>query len=328
MTTVTELNSQPVAANPNALFYCSENVDGAQNVVVNDVCENLLILENYDFAPMKAFNATKAHLCLSAEPGAWGDVVVPFAASVPFGIVMRTIDGKESLLSLKTTNVTTIPAMTSCLYLTSSVLNCFISAENVAIGTDTIASVEDGTVKGYTVKTTLPETEESLGLNTNGYPYYLLSNAGATVKAFSTSITKSSINIKALKNFTTDVQYMNLADTISRAYNVLQSNSGTDAIIINELRDSIEVAESAFTYQTFTTVAAIKQQYNNLSAAIEKYLYGIETDVDETTISSDDSDDSDAVTEYYTETGMRLTQPRSGINIVRKGRTVKKIFIK
>lgn len=323
MTAVTELNAQPVAANPNALFYASNKVAGAYNIIADNICDSLVINENYDFVPTKAFTATKARFNLDASTGLWGDVIIPFAAKTPYGTVVRTIDGiKTTALSLS--NVSTIPAMTPCLYIIDHISRNHIDAEGVTIGTDTLASIADNTIKGYTVKITLPETDESFGYTSNGYPYYLIANVGGTVKAFNTSIAKSAINIRALNNLTTDFQYTHLADTISKAKDVLANYKNNDLKAYTEFTDSIQMAEDAFTNQTLSTTAAIKLQYNNLSTAIEQYLNSVITGI----TASQYSDGSNAATEYYSVTGIRLREPQRGINIIREGKTVRKVIIK
>lgn len=88
MTAVTGLNSQPVAANPNAVFYTSARVP-YYNCISDNKCGDLRLTEGYNFCPTAPVYAEKASFECNYVPGIWHAVVLPFDCTLPEGYAAR-----------------------------------------------------------------------------------------------------------------------------------------------------------------------------------------------------------------------------------------------
>ena len=323
LTGVKDFTSQPEAPNPNALFYAPNNIEGAYNVIANGVCDSLFINKSYNFIPMQAFIATKARFNISdAQVGEWSDLILPFAASSHYGTQACRIYGFKSAMA-KFEDLKEIPAMTPILYMIDHISRNYFSAENVEISTDTIAKAVNDSVIGYTYSTTIPNTHMSMGYSTTLYPSYLNANKGTSISPFRTAVTAISYDINAVRSISTDHQYSMLADSISKAKDIYDSIFCNNIDIRNKFADSIKVAEDGFTSRSLITSSDVSRQYRYLSIAIKNYVNGVATGM---TQINDDQDN--AAIEYYTITGIRISEPQKGINIVRQGRKIRKIIIK
>ena len=323
MTTVKDFSSQPEARNPNALFYGPNNIQGAYNVIANGICDSLIINKSYNFIPMLAFKATKARFNISdAQVGEWSDLILPFAVSSHYGTQACRICGFKSAMA-KFEDLKEIPAMTPILYMIDHISRNYFSAENVEISTDTIAKAVNDSVIGYTYSTTIPDTHMSMGYSTTLYPSYLNVNKGASVSPFRTAVTAIAYDINAVRSISMDHQYAMLADSISKAKDIYNSIFCNNTDLRRTFTDSIKVAEDGFTSRSLLTSSEVSRQYRNISLAIKNYVNGVATGI----IRVED-DQNNAVIEYYTITGIRISEPQKGINIVRQGQKIRKIIIK
>lgn len=321
MTAVKELNSQPYSANPNSLFLSSANIDGSHNTIVNGVCDSLVINNDFEFVSPQVFTAKKARLNIKdAQVGKWGNIVVPFAASVPYGTVFRTISEVKST-TVTLNNAKSVESMTPCLYLIDSDNRNYIDAENVTIGTDSIAKTANDMFMGSTVRMTRPSDAMSFSYNSNGYPYFL-SASDTLVNAFTTYIISSN-EIRALKSLYGDLAYSQMADTINKAKGIYESCPNKDASARAAFAESIKAAEDAFTAQSLTTSSSIKSVSTSLSTAIDNYLQNVKDDIRSAATYSTGEN-----VEYYSVTGAKLQSLQKGINIVRRGNVTRKIFVK
>ena len=330
MTAVAELASQPRAANSNALFFAKAPIDGAKNVVAKGVCDSLEIHTGSEFASPAAFTARKAVLVLdSARAGKWGDVVMPFAAKLPYGMQGRVITGVERV-RLTVENVREVEAMTPLLYLTDRNGLRTIEATDVALTTDTVATLLDGLWHGSTLQAST-RGDASVLTPTASVPAYMQADEGTMLAPFATelgAIYRLGYRISNSADVSVDRNYMLLADTINLAYQVI-ADHGERARAF--LADSLTKSEDIFTYYLYrgSQYPLCRQAYINLGAAIRAFLAdpvanGIrEVEADDTLV-----DDPDAPIAYYTLDGQRLEKPQRGIVIVKKGRKTWKMIVR
>lgn len=329
MTAVDQLASQPKAANANALFFASAPIAGAKNVVANGVCDSLEIHTSHEFATPAAFTASKAVLVLdSARAGQWGDVVVPFAAQLPYGMQGRTIT-EVGRNRLTVANVREVAAMTPLLYLTDHDALRTIEATDVTLSTDTVGSLLDGIWRGSTLQTTI-SGDASVLTPTVSVPAYMQAEEGSPVAPFATTLGalyRLGYRISNSADVSVDRNYMLLADTINLAYRVIaEYGEGARAF----LADSLKKSEDIFTYYTYSgsQYPQCRQAYINLGATIRAFLAdpvanGIrEVETDETVA------DDHAPVAYYSLDGRRLDRPQRGIVIVKQGRKTWKMVVR
>lgn len=332
MTAVSQLATQPKAANANALFFVSAPITGAnKNIVTNGVCDSLEIHTSYEFATPTAFTANKAVLVLdSARAGQWGDVLMPFRASLPYGMQGRVIT-EVARARLTVSNVREVEAMTPMLYLTDRDALRTIEATGVTISTDTTGTSVDGLWRGSTLQTTLSR-DAALLTPTSGVPAYKQYDKGTALAPFATELDTLYSNGYRISNsadVSVDRNYMLLADTINLAYQVIaEYGEGARAF----LADSLKKSEDIFTYYTYSgkQYPECREAYINLGKAIRAFLANPVTDgIREVEVSDDtQADDADAPVAYYSLDGRRLTQPQRGIVIVKKGHKTWKMVVK
>ncbi len=331
MTAVSQLASQPKAANANALFFVSTPITGAKNVVAGGMCDSLEIHTSHDFATPTAFTASHATLVLdSARAGQWGDVVVPFRAALPYGMQGRVItDVARARLTVD--NVREVEAMTPLLYLTDHDALRTIEAADVAITTDTTCASVDGLWRGTTLSTTLSR-DAGLLTPTTSVPAYMTCDKGTVLAPFTTELDtlyRSGYRISNSADVSADRNYMLLADTINLAYQVIaEYGEGARAF----LADSLQKSEDIFTYYLYSgsQYPECRQAYVNLGAAIRAFLADpVANGIREVEVSDNTrADDTDDPVAYYSLDGRRLAQPQRGIVIVKKGRKTWKIAVK
>lgn len=91
LTRVAGVSGQPVAANPNALFYVSEPV-GGYNTVCEGICDELRLQPGADFVPSSSFVAQRAMFTpqwtIDEE---WQPFALPFTAVKPQGYICRQV---------------------------------------------------------------------------------------------------------------------------------------------------------------------------------------------------------------------------------------------
>ena len=332
MTQVSGLGSQPEAANSNAVFFAANTFPGSRNVVSGGVCDSLLIQTAYEFWPSQSFTARKASLVISAaQPGQLGDVAMPFAASVPQGMQVKRITNVERS-KIDFERLTQIPACTPVLYLTDYDQHRTITATDVAVTADSIFRTVNDSVWTSTLNTSLAEQSMLVGSKYNR-PYYVVSNAGTAVSAFSTVVRSTQQSGYAIfTNLMIDPNFAVLADSINSAFHLASVHAqDKSAAVVRAFRDSIQLYENAFTDYTYTTylegTAAIKQ----LAKVMQKFLDGtLEQEVAAgiQTVSAPSVENADERVVYYSLDGQQLAGPRHGLLIIKRGTMVRKVFVK
>ena len=331
MTAVTQLVTQPKAANDNALFFTASPIVGAKNVVAGGVCDSLEIHTSHEFSTPTAFTASKAVLVLdSARAGQWGDVVVPFPAPLPYGMQGRVITD-VARARLTVANVREVKAMTPLLYLTDHDALRTIEATDVTLSTDTVGTALDGLWRGSTLRATLSR-DAGLLTTTASVPAYMTCDRGAILPPFATELDTlyhSGYRISNSTDVAVDRNYMLLADTINLAYRVIaQYGDGARAF----LADSLKKSEDIFTYYEYSGAqySKCRQAYINLGATIRAFLADpVANAIREVEVSDGTrADDADAPVAYYGLDGRRLARPQRGIVIVKKGCKTWKMIVR
>ncbi len=101
---VRHLSGTPVAANPNALFYVDNPIEGT-NIVCNDVCADLRLRQGFDFRPLAPLHASRVSYTPDFVPGVYYPILLPFACDCPNGYVARYVDEVNRDEVLRTTQV-------------------------------------------------------------------------------------------------------------------------------------------------------------------------------------------------------------------------------
>lgn len=324
---LTDLSDQPVAANPNALFYATAEQSAwsiYDNVVVDDVCEHLRIQTDADFIPLKAFTARKASFVLAeAKAGQWLGALIPFAAEVPYGMQMRRASELTNI-GLFHEITRSVDAMTVVTYLTDHNDLNTIEAENVAVTTETTATYLDGQLKASTLAVPLEAQSLVLGEYLS-MPYYVQpASSQTTLPAFHPMVVgTTATRLRTTTDTRADGYYVTLSLAIQSAYETLAqckkaSQSARDAFLTE-----LKAAEDMFTYRTFEAETDITDMADRLKAAIialeKAETEGIETVATPLVASP---------TEYYGLSGMRISRPERGIVVVKQGNVIKKVVIK
>lgn len=333
MTGVSELDAMPAVSARNAVVVTDVAIAGAANVVRSDgTCDSLVIAAGYAFSPLMEIKAAKATLLLPEddEPGLWNDVLVPFPAAVPSGMQVRTVDGLTST-ALTLTNISDIPALTPVLYMKDRQSLKSIEAADVTVTADTIGTSCDGLFVGSTVGYVCDGTQYQLGMNSSNIPTYILADAATVVAPFATVLYGTSHSgHRVLAKLTLDRSYINLADTLSSAYDVLAANAADktqDAV--DALEKAIADAEEFFNAASASAASEVNAVSDALSEAVQQFL-GSVSGIGDVTFGAGVS--PAAVTaEVYDINGRKLSAgaPLSrGLYIIKRGDSVRKVVVK
>ena len=270
LTQVKGVNSQPVAANPNALFYTAVPVKG-YNIVYQDKIEELRLQQGYDFRPNATYTAAKALFTPHWEIGQWYTLALPFTAIVPDGYICR-YPTQISTTTLRAVALSdTVYAGTPYLMMIGDNEIAPITASNVTIDMDAVGvgipeyqAVLSGTVAGDSVLV--------LNLNpTEDLQYFEPVDSGVVLQTL-TGVMKGKKRMRAVINSTTDQAYKTLAQAI---YSATLAYSECHTAIEPEwntlLLDSIAVVRGLFSDMALTTTNQIKNTATGLLAYVDIY---------------------------------------------------------
>ncbi len=183
LSAVAFLNTQPEAANPNALYYVGDDcTPPGRNFVRNAHCDNLVLIAGYDFRPQADFRAARASFAQEQTPATWAVLTLPFDCTVPQGVFARKINLVKNLLISDCDSVTAV--MHSCtphLCMTSSAKPTLFEAENVLVSTAQPNAGTDTLCANFVSRPAL-ENELLLG---EGTTQYFEQSAGEVIPAFS-----------------------------------------------------------------------------------------------------------------------------------------------
>lgn len=330
MTEVNDIVARPNVANPNAMIYTSYEVPGASNIVVNGVCDDLIINTAYEFNPSMAFTARKAQLIMAnAERGVWHDALIPFAASVPYGMQVKVPESISTSLRYLTWNyVDNIEANTIFMYLPDKDGLNAICAENVMVSTDSLLTAFDGNMYASTLKRDIDETAMLLG-DRAGLSYYLPAESATELKPFTSVLTiyyKNGYRTwRESSEYHNDIYYRKMTENINQAYQEIEQHGAeVSDIVLSEFLSALKHAEDFFTYRQANTEEEASAENDALKAAIQQFLQAVADGIDVNVVDVS----AQKHTEYYNLRGQRILKPERGMVIVRQGNQVKKIYVK
>ena len=244
--------------NPNALYYVADDSKATGvNVVKAGKCEALSLTPEYNFAPSAPFEALKAEITIGTEAAKWYVLTVPFAATVPEGIIAREITSHNSSgISNKTTDVKTLEAGKTYLVMSSYSGNVTLSAANVVVVAAPVANTDPALV-GTFVATTTPAGSQLI--NDEESQYFVPVSEGADVAAMrgywnAADLTKT---FRAYSNVTLDPAYVTLAQSIEQAYEILNKYKNTvSASAYTAYLAEIQEAEKEFSNRAETELTS------------------------------------------------------------------------
>ena len=174
------------AVNPNALFIANDGIlTNTKNVIVNNVCANLELVDGKPFKAPAAFTATAAKFTKTVSAAGYGTMVIPFAASLPTGVKAYNLTGVSGT-TITTSDAATIAANKPVL-LEAAADDYEFTATSVSIAA-TDESSSNGLLNGTYVgaKAAADANNYVLQNGTNGLGFFLVTGIDddATVKPF------------------------------------------------------------------------------------------------------------------------------------------------
>lgn len=195
-TGVTGTGIELTPANPNALFIANEGVlDNANNVIVEGVCDNLVLADGYPFEAPADFKATIASYSTTINADAKaGTLCLPFEADIPVGVTAYTLKYISGENAAEASEVTgTIPANTPVL------LNGAGDATFVAEDADVDADADNTfeALTGVFARTQVPDGSYVLQNGDDGIGFYVVEPTAAIwARPFRAYMTALSNNAK------------------------------------------------------------------------------------------------------------------------------------
>ena len=181
------------ASNPNALFIAKAGqLTNTKNVIVNDVCANLELVDGKPFNAPAAFTATAAKFTKAVGDAGYATMVIPFSTStLPAGVEAYNITGNNDNV-LTTTTAEAIVANKPVMLKNAGEYN--FTASNVAIAATTDGVQNNGLLYGAYSAKAVPTADTYVlqkhnddvnfykavdGLTVNPFRAYLTASAGA-----------------------------------------------------------------------------------------------------------------------------------------------------
>lgn len=270
LTQVNGISCQPVAANPNALFYTSTAVKG-YNIVHQGNIEELRLQQGYAFRPAATYTAAKAVFTPHWTAGQWNTLALPFTAIIPEGYICRLplLFNTTTLREARLTD--TLHAGTPYLMMAADERAIPIVANDVtvdmqaaSVGVPEFQAVLAATVAGDSVLVLNVDPAEEL-------QYFEPVDSGTVLHAF-TGVVKGVKRVRASMNSTTDQAYKTLAQAIHTA---TLAYDEWHALIEPEwntrLQDSIQVARDICANMKLDALVKIKDVAAELLSLVELY---------------------------------------------------------
>jgi len=329
MTGLAELNTQPVAANPNALFYVSDDNDAdtfGANVIVGDVCKQLTVRSDAEFKPLRAFTATQASFVLAdAKAGQWLYTVLPFAADIPYGMqVKKPVEWGSTVIEYQA--VRQVEVMTPVVYLTGHDELCSIESQEVSVTTDTIATAFDNRMISSTVGQTVDTPCMLMGESRSAL-YFIPVDAAVKIEPFQTYLAYEGKQMGITTEALLDSYYKLLSQTINEVYATLAESRHASADDVDALKLELKKAEDMLTYRSAADKDELYAERTALIQAQRAFERAETAGIKHLEVTTE-GEALSAVTEYYNLSGQRLEKPERGIVIVKHGTKSRKMFIK
>ncbi len=188
-------------ANPNLLVYAkaesafaTAQAAAGNNVVVGEVCDNLVLTDGYPFATSKAFTATTASYSRTVPTAGWYSLCLPFAATTPDGVTVERYVSKDVTNKTVTFSDGAIEADKPCIFKTTAT-DVVFSGSNVAVAV-TGSALADGELVG-TYSKIEGALEGCYGLKPDGSGFGI-ATANAYVNPFRAYINMTEVSYAAL----------------------------------------------------------------------------------------------------------------------------------
>jgi len=297
--------------------------------VIDGVCPQLAIHTKADFKPLAPFVAIRARLVVDdAVPGKWVPTLVPFAAKAPYGMMLKA-PASASNSTVAHQHALQVDPMTPVVFLTSCDTLNTIEADQVAIATDTLASLYAGKLLASTVAMAV-EADWYLLDYSGSLLYYLpASEVAADTVRFQSVLTTSRqkrVGTTPAAAIAADQAYAELAATAADAFRVMAANPGAPLASLQDLQTAVKAAQDMISYRSTEAVDEVEACNVLLRQAIARFLEAVATGIDSPDVSREAA--QKGTVQYFNLAGQRLDGRRRGIVVRRQGNQVKKVIIK
>lgn len=224
-TGITAATSLPTA-NPNCLITANAGmVTNDNNVIVDDVCANLVLTDGKPFKAPAAFTATAAKFTKTVSEAGYATMVIPFAAALPTGVKaynLTGVAGESITYSSAETIAANSPVMIEA---NENVSGYEFTASNVEIAATANGVVTNGLLNGGYATMTAAADANNYVLQKNGddVNFYLVTGTDATVKPFRAYLKASGAGARALNldlGETTGIETVKKADVTTAVYSL------------------------------------------------------------------------------------------------------------
>lgn len=256
LTDIIGLNSQPVAVNPNCVFYVGKGVNcNANNLIYGDTCLYLKLQKGYDFQPKADFIAKTAVFYPRAVANVWSTMCLPFRAAVPSGYQVRQLS-KHTTSTLTFLPVTEVNAGTPCLFMVDASVNGCLTSTNVLVSTQSKNQGDSAFVGVYSA--IIPAVTTRV-LNTDAVQYFVAPDGISSIPAFGSYLSIPGVIAKICPtNITTDPLYVLLGQALSSSWQTLSDyRSKATMEALANYRVVIQTAENFFRAQAAATEADV-----------------------------------------------------------------------
>lgn len=164
--------------NPNALFIAAEGVlANTKNVIVDDVCANLELVDGKPFKVPAAFTAISAKFTANVTDAGYATVLIPFAAALPTGVEAYNVTAASSTATIETADA----IVANKPVILKAAAKADFTATNVNFTSTPVEAVNNGVLYASYAETT-PADAYVLAKKEKGLGFYKLA-AGQAVPA-------------------------------------------------------------------------------------------------------------------------------------------------
>ena len=271
LTQVTGINSQPIAANPNALFYTATPLKG-YNIVYENHIEDLRLEQGYNFAPIANHTASVATFTPKWNVGQWNTLALPFTAIVPEDYICRR-PIKYIATSIRDAVITdTILSCRPYLMMACSESPTPLRATDITLSM--VADTTDSAVFEAVLTDTVADSQTLvLDLDlANDVQYFNRVDSGAPISALTGVIRYDSKRMRASVNSNIDQSYKILGEAINSAMFIYEKwHEEVEPTWNTLLLDSIASSREIFSEMRLTTINSIKNAASDLLGYADKY---------------------------------------------------------
>lgn len=222
-TGITAATSLPTA-NPNCLIVANDGmVSNTKNVIVDNVCANLVLTDGKPFKAPAPFTATAAKFTKTVSDAGYATMMIPFGAALPTGVEafnLTAVNGETITSSSVNAIAANKPVM-----IKAAAGDYEFTATGAEIAATEEGVVANGLLNGTYATTTAAADANNYVLqnNANGVNFYLVTETAATVKPFRAYLMASGAGARALNldlGETTGIATVKKADVTTAVYSL------------------------------------------------------------------------------------------------------------